>query len=86
MAKPKEPKEPKSREARAREAEMIRTQLADLGFPTGASDIWGALDEFVDMGFGLTRAWKFGDLGVEVMLLLSTQPRVTSYARVRRLR
>jgi hypothetical protein len=77
---------PKDEAARRREAEMIRVQLEDLGFPAGAlADVAAALDDFASKGWGLTRTFRMPELGVAVMLLLSTQPRVTSYARVRKM-
>ena len=79
------PKKTKSEEERRREAEMIRVQLEDLGFPEEAlHGVKRALEDFGGKGWGATETFKFPGLGVSVLLLLSTQPHVTSYARVRR--
>lgn len=79
-------KETKSQEARAREARMILVQLQDLGVPERALEAMRAtLDDFVG-GVGATQTWTLRDEGVKVTLLLSTQPHVVSYARVRRAR
>ena len=81
----KTPKTPKTPEARAREAELIRTQLADLGFAHDAlRDVVADLDRFANEGLGCTATHRFPEYGVRVILLLSTQPQVTSYARVTR--
>ena len=83
---PKPAKAAKTPEARAREAEMIREQLDHLGFPDESlADVRRALDEFAGEGWGLTKTYRMPDLGVAVSLLLSTQPRVISYARVGKL-
>lgn len=74
-------------EARAKEAEMILIQLEDLGFPAqDLEDVRQALEAFVRDGTGWTHTYKRRHLGVEVLLQLSTQSHVTSFARVRRLR
>ena len=76
----------KDQVSRGREAEMIREQLDHLGFPEEMQGgLRTAFADFVDNGVGCTRRFKFRALGVEVVLLLSLQPRVTSYARVRAL-
>lgn len=76
----------KSPEARAREAEMIREQLDQLGFPEEALRApRGVLEAFRDEGRGATEEFRYPDLGVSVVLQLSVQPHVVSFARVRRL-
>jgi len=76
----------KDREARAAEAEMIRGQLDDLGFPAYDADpLHKALRDFADLGYGTTEKHSFPHLGVSVTLQLSTQPHIVSYARVSRL-
>lgn len=76
----------KSDDARRREADAIRVQLGDLGFPEEAlREVDAALHEFREDGWGLTKAYKMPDLGVQVLLQLSTQAHVTSFARVRKL-
>lgn len=83
---PRPARQPKSAEARAREAGMIRTQLEDLGFPAqDLEEIREALDAFVRDGASWTGTYKRRHLGVEVLLQLSMQAHVTSFARVRRL-
>lgn len=73
----------KAEEVRRREAEMILVQLGDLGFPDETlSGIRRALDDFCQ-GWGSTSTHAFPDLGVTVLLQLSVQPHVTSFARVR---
>lgn len=81
----KTPKPVKTPEARAREAELIRAQLADLGFAHDAlTGMVADLDRFSAEGVGCTATHRFPEYGVRVILLLSTQPHVTSYARVTR--
>lgn len=76
----------KAREDRAREAEMIRRQLDDLGFPEESlKGIMATLEAFVEEGVSATQTFKFRDLGASVLLQLSMQPHVISFARVRRL-
>ena len=83
--KQKQKRSPKQPEDRRREAEMISSQLDDLGFPAGdVEDIKAALERFAADGEGCTRTWKFPGFGVGVTLLLSTQPHIVSYARVHR--
>lgn len=73
----------KTEDVRRREAEMILVQLGDLGFPDDAlSGIRRALDDFC-RGWGSTSTHAFPELGVTVLLQLSLQPHVTSFARVR---
>lgn len=90
MGKQKQQKQQKQKpakqeEARAREAEMIRVQLEDLGFPEDdLKPIKEALQTFVDRGEGWTETYKLPHLGVEVLLQLSMQPHVVSFARVRK--
>lgn len=82
----KKEKDTKDAGARAREAELIRSQLDDLGLPP--SDIQGPLDAlrtFETEGVGATRTWKVPAFGVAVTVLLSTQPHIVSYAKVGRL-
>ena len=75
----------KTDEVRRKEAELIRSQLDELGFPEESlKDVQAALSDFCQ-GWGSTRTFKFPDLGVSVLLLLSTQAHITSYARVRKL-
>ena len=82
----KTPKTPKTPEARRREADLIASQLDELGFAAqDLEDIRAALSRFAADGEGCTRTWKFPPLGVGVELLLSTQPHITSYARAHRL-
>ena len=77
---------PKTADARAAEARLIRAQLGDLGFPDDAlGPVDAALAAFVREGVGFTGAHRVRELGVAVHLLLSTQARVVSHARVRRL-
>lgn len=76
---------PKSEDVRRRETDLIRAQLDELGFPEESlEDIGRALQEFSARGYGVTKTYRFADLGVTVTLLLSTQPHITSYARVSR--
>lgn len=76
---------PKGEDARRREAQLIGGQLDDLGFPEETLvDVRAALEEFAARGYGVTKTFRFRELGVAVTLLLSTQPHVTSYARVSR--
>lgn len=79
-------KNPKAAEARVREAEMIRSQLDDLGLPDTDEvvAIRAALDEFARDGVGTTRTWTLPGFGVRVTVLLSTQAHITSYARLHR--
>lgn len=73
--------------SRRREADMLRAQLEDLGVAAETLALHGvaaALDEFADRGWGLTRTFRLPEAGIAVTLLLSTQARVTSYARVRK--
>lgn len=75
----------KSEEARRREVEMIRSQLDDLGLPEAdVRGVHAALDEFARDGVGQTRTWKMQGFGVGITLLLSTQPHITSYAKLSR--
>ncbi len=76
----------KSEDVRAREAEMIRSQLDDLGFPDSEEiqAVHEALHVFVRDGTGVTHAWKMREFGVTIILLLSTQPHITSYAKITR--
>lgn len=76
-------KDPSSREAEVR---LIRLKLGEFGF--AEDDLTGinrALDEFVTAGIGVTQKFKFRHLGVEVLLQLSTQPHITSFARLRKM-
>lgn len=83
QAKPPKPR--KDADARRREARLIRTQLQDLGIPDqDLEPVGAALDEFVDRAEGVTRTFKLPHLGVAVLLQLSMQPHVVSFARVRR--
>lgn len=76
---------PKEEDARRGEAALIGGQLDGLGFPEEAlADVRAALEEFVSRGYGVTKTFRFRELGVAVTLMLSTQPHVTSYARVSR--
>lgn len=76
----------KSEEARAQEARLIAIQLQDLGVPEeDLAAMKAALRVFADEGVGHTQAYKLRHLGVEVLLQLSTQSHVVSFARVRRL-
>lgn len=76
----------KNEEARAREAEMIRSQLDDLGLPEAeVREVNAALDAFARDGVGITRTWKVPGFGVAITLLLSTQPHIISYAKLSRL-
>ena len=75
----------KTEEARRAEAGLIRAQLSDLGFPEETlAPIDDALTAFARHGVGYTGTHRMRDLGVAVHLLLSTQARVVSYARVGR--
>lgn len=75
----------KDEPAREREADLIRRQLEDLGFAHDVlGDVYAALDRFATRGEGSTTTHRFPGYGVKVILLLSTQPHVTSYARVTR--
>jgi len=75
----------KSREVRVAEAVAIRRQLADMAFPAqDIQDMAAALSEFVSAGQGVTRTFKLRHLGVDVLLQLSMQPHITSFARVRK--
>lgn len=77
----------KSAEKRAAEARMIRVQLEDFGFPSEAlATILTDLEEFSVGGESLTKEYKLRELGVTVLLQLSVQPHVTSFARLRKLR
>lgn len=73
----------KTREARAEEVRHIRAKLSELGF---VEDDLSAVD--TDLGFfeahaaSITNTHKFPHLGVVVHLVLSTQPHITSHARV----
>lgn len=83
MAKPA--KQLKDGETRRREAEMILGKLEDIGIPVDAlRPIAGALEEFVDRARGSTTTHKFPEYGVTVLLQLSVQPHITSFARLRR--
>lgn len=77
----------KDAETRRREAEMIRRQLEDLGFPAGAfapeTALGGVLREFAEEGWGATTTLTFREFGVKVMLQLSTGAHAASFARVR---
>lgn len=80
-------KTPKAPEVRRREAEMIRVQLEGLGFPESALEAPNkVLEEFVTKGFGSTTTHRLPDLGVAVMLQLSMQPHVMSFARLRKIK
>jgi hypothetical protein len=71
---------------RAREARLITSQLEDLGIPEAdLAPLKAALDAFAREGHGLTETYRLRALGVRVTLQLSTQPHVTSFARVGRL-
>lgn len=73
----------KTPEARAREAEMIRMQLDDLGLPREeVAEAHRALDSFSIDGIGSTQSWRVPGFGVTVTLLLSTQPHIVSFAKV----
>lgn len=66
---------------------MIRVQLEDLGIPPDTLALRGvtsALNDYAAKGWGLTQTFRLPELGVAVLLLLSTQPHITSYARVRK--
>lgn len=72
-------------DARRREAGAIRAQLGDLGFPEEAlREVEAALEDFCT-GWGLTKTYRMPELGVAVLLQLSTQAHVVSFARVRKL-
>lgn len=80
-------KNPKAPEVRRREAEMIRVQLEDLGFPESALDApKKVLEEFADKGYGSTTTHRLPDLGVAVVLQLSMQPHVMSFARLKKIK
>lgn len=78
------PKPTKTQAQRTAEAVRIRAQLEEFGFPEETlTDIKDALRDFVN-GYGVTKTYVMRDLGVSVLLLLSLQPHVTSYARLRK--
>lgn len=78
-------KKVKDQASRRREAENILVQLQDLGFPDELLEKpVQALRDFVDQGLGVTQTYKHPEMGVELLLQLSLQPHVTSFARVRR--
>lgn len=80
-------KTPKPPEVRRREAEMIRVQLEGLGFPESALESPNkVLEEFVTKGYGSTTTHRLPDLGVAIMLQLSMQPHVMSFARLRKIK
>lgn len=77
---------PKTPETRQQEARLIREKLGEMGFVDEAlGDVDRALDDFAARGWGSTATHTFPELGVAVVLLLSVQAHVTSYARVRAL-
>lgn len=82
----KQPKQTKTDDARRREAELIRAKLRDeLGITEDALvQVLRALDEFADKGWGCTQTFKVPEYGIVVLLQLSTQPHISSFARVRR--
>lgn len=88
MKKARKEKAVKTAEARAAEALLIESQLSSFGFP--ADEVLdaprAALRAFAADGVGSTTMQRLPALGVSVMLLLSTQPHVTSYARVSKLK
>lgn len=76
-------KHTKAPQVRAREVEMIRSQLDDLGLSrTDIAGVHDSLETFAADGTGVTRSWKVPAFGVTVTLLLSTQPHVVSYAKI----
>lgn len=82
----KAPKPVKDAAARQREAEIILVQLQDLGFPdVELARPAALLRAFAEQGVGATETFRYDGFGVEVLVQLSTQPHVTSFARVRRL-
>jgi hypothetical protein len=85
-AKKKTAKPIKAPEARRREAETIRSKLAEFGFP--AQDLerverW--LLEFEEQGWGCTHELRVPHLGVSLLLQLTTQSHITSFVRLRAL-
>lgn len=82
----KREKRVKDEAARRREAKMLMGQLEDLGFPEETlTSVRAALEDFATEGYGVTRTFPFREFGVSVLLQLSTQPHVTSFARVRKM-
>ena len=84
---PRRDKPVKEASVRRREAEMIRAKLDDLGLAEEAlrRGIIPALEDFVDRGWGSTTTHAFAEYKCSVLLQLSLQPHITSFARVRRI-
>lgn len=85
MARPRSTKPAKTAECRAAECARIVEQLDELGLPDeAAQSVKDVLRAFVADGHGRTETVKLKDLGLAVLVQLSTRPGAASFARVRR--
>ena len=77
----------KDEAVRRLEADTIRAKLDDLGMADEALGraIQPALEDFAVRGWGSTAAHTFPEYNIAVLLQLSLQPHIPSFARVRRL-
>ena len=81
-AKPRKPV--KTAEDRRRETDTIRAKLAEFGFAAqDLQEVERLMLDFEDQGWGSTREHRLPHLGVSLLVQLSTQPRITSFVRLR---